>query len=337
MNGLLIGYGSIGRRHLANFHELGVRDWAVVHTGKGTLPFEPPCPVRRYSNLDEALEREHPGFAVIANPTSLHVSTAIACLNAGYHTLVEKPLSHSLDGLKELAEAATGEQRSLVGFQFRFHPALRRIQQLVTGGKLGAPLHARVVWGEYLPSWHPWEDWRSGYAARAELGGGAHHTLSHPLDYLQMLFGPPAQVSASLTTNGPLGMQVAEGADVLLRFPSDVTAEVHLDYWSRPTRHRLELVFTEGSVEWDYLTGAFRTWSAADETWLEESLPGVADRNELFRTEAGHFLDVIRGDAQPVCPLEDGIALVRLCSAIERSASAGAAVTVQPLTDRPLQ
>ena len=173
MKGLLVGYGSIGRRHLANLHALGVEEWAVVHTGMGTLPFEPPCPVTTYPDVLEALGHEEPTFAVIANPTNLHVPAALACLQAGCHLLIEKPVSGSLDGLDALTSlAATSERQVLVGFQFRFHPALRRIRELLRGGAVGAALHARVVWGEHLPSWHPWEDWRGSYAARLDLGGG---------------------------------------------------------------------------------------------------------------------------------------------------------------------
>ncbi len=107
MTGLLVGYGSIGRRHLTNLHSLGVTDWAVVHTGQGTLPLEPPCPARIYSDLPEALEKEAPSFAVIANPTSLHIDAALACVNAGCGLLMEKPISHSLEGVDELEAATT--------------------------------------------------------------------------------------------------------------------------------------------------------------------------------------------------------------------------------------
>src|SRR5271170_5481138 len=107
MTGLLVGYGSIGRRHLTNLHSLGVTDWAVVHTAQGTLPLELPCPARIYSDLPKALEKEVPSFAVIANPTSLHIQAAIACTNAGCDLLIEKPISHSFEGLDELAAVTT--------------------------------------------------------------------------------------------------------------------------------------------------------------------------------------------------------------------------------------
>ena len=219
MRGLLVGYGSIGRRHLTNLHSLGVTDWAVVHTGQGTLPLELPCPARIYSDLPEALEKEVPSFAVIANPTSLHVHAALACTNAGCGLLIEKPISHSLEGVDELAALATAlGTKTLVGFQFRFHPALIRIRDLLRSGSIGAPLHARVIWAEHLPSWHPWEDWRKSYAARAELGGGVHHTICHPFDYLRMIFGDPVALFATLTRGGPLELPVPEAADVVLCF-----------------------------------------------------------------------------------------------------------------------
>ena len=221
---------------------------------------------------------------------------AAACLDAGCHVLLEKPVSHSVDGLDRLAEAelsSSGEV--LVGFQFRFHPALQRMRELLERNAIGRPLHAEVFWGEYLPSWHPWEDWRRSYAAVRELGGGVHHTICHPFDYLRWLFGDAQVVHAALTTNGPLGLDVAEAADVLLRFRSDVTAHVRLDYWSRPQAHHVEIICTEGTIAWDFMTGELRVWSTATGTWVTTELPSVESRNELFVDEARHFLEVVNG------------------------------------------
>jgi predicted dehydrogenase len=322
MKGLLVGYGSIGRRHLTNLHQLGVRDWAVVHTGLGSLPLEPPCPVTLYPSVAAAFDDAKPDFAVIANPSNLHLETALTCVEAGCDFLIEKPVSHNMDGLDELAAAAKSSGvNALVGFQFRFHPALRRIEELLRDRTIGDPLHIRVVWGEYLPSWQPGADWRRSYAARPELGGGVHHTISHPLDYLRMLFGDPLGVAARLGVDGPLGLEVAESADVMMSYPSGATAEVHLDYWSRPTRHNLEIVGSDGTIQWDYINGQFRVWEAAASQWRPEYYPGLADRNDMFVAEARHFLGVVGEQATPVCSLEDGISIAELCAAIERSAT----------------
>lgn len=330
MRALLVGYGSIGRRHLNNFHDLGVDDWAIVHTGKGTLPLEPPCPVRTYADLGDALERESPTFAVVANPTSLHVDTALACIDAGCHLFLEKPVSHSTDRLDALASAASDAGvQVLVAYHFRYHPALARIRELVHEGSLGAPLHARAIWGEYLPSWHPWEDWRTSHAARRELGGGVLH-ISHPIDSLRMLFGDAVVVGASFRAQGPLGLDVAESADLLLRFASGVDAALHLDYWTRPTANRLEVSFAEGTVSWDYISGELRSWTTAHGEWESQWLPGVESRNDLFVAESRHFLDVVDGRATPACTLGDGIAVVRIAEAAEEMAGRAGAQDGSP-------
>lgn len=322
MRGLLVGYGSIGRRHLTNFQDLGVHDWVLVHTGRGTLAVDSPPGARIYDDLGEALRDEAPAFAVIANPTSAHVASATACLDAGSHVLLEKPVSHSVDGLDRLLEAARSRSAEvLVGFQFRFHPAVQRVRELVAGQTVGRALHAEVFWGEHLPSWHPWEDWRKGYAATRELGGGVHHTICHPFDYLRWWFGDAHVARATLTTHGPLELDVAEAADVLLRFDPDVTAHVRLDYWSRPQAHHVEITCTEGTIAWDFMTGELRVWSTATGAWETTNLASVESRNDLFLAEASHFLDVASSRAQPICTLDDGVAVVSLCAAIERAAA----------------
>jgi predicted dehydrogenase len=136
-----------------------------------------------------------------------------------------------------------------------------------------------------------------------------------------MLFGAPAGVDALLRVNGPLGLDVAESAEILLRYDSGVAVQVHLDYWSRPTVHRVEIVCEAGTIRWDYVAGRFGVWSADRPQWQAESYPGVDRRDELFRSEAAHFLQVVEGWAEAACTLADGIAAVRVCAAIERAAS----------------
>ena len=71
------------------------------------------------------------------------------------------------------------DKQALVGFQFRFHPGLQQVKRLLEEGAIGRPFSVRAHWGEYLPGWHPWEDYRQGYSARPDLGGGVVLTLCH--------------------------------------------------------------------------------------------------------------------------------------------------------------
>ena len=167
---LIAGLGSIGRRHFRNLIALGETDLVLLRTRKATLPDDELAGYPVETDIHEALQIHNPDAVVVANPTSLHLDVAIPAAEAGCHILLEKPVSHSLDGLGTLRKAAEKSgSKILVGFQFRYHPALNKARELIQNGALGKVLTVHAHWGEYLPNWHPWEDYRQSYAARADL------------------------------------------------------------------------------------------------------------------------------------------------------------------------
>ena len=175
------------------------------------------------------------------------------------------------------------------------------------------PPELRAHWGEYLPGWHPWEDYRQGYSARADLGGGVALTLCHPLDYLRWLCGEVEAVWAFTGKLGELELEVEDTAEIGLRFCSGVIGSVHLDYNQRPADHHLEIIGSEGTMRWENTDGSltltsFPSGAAEQRTYtIPEVEPGRSfERNDLFRAEMQHFLNVIAGREQPLCSLEDG-------------------------------
>ncbi|HEY7575693.1 MAG TPA: Gfo/Idh/MocA family oxidoreductase, partial [Thermoanaerobaculia bacterium] len=144
MRVLICGLGSIGRRHLRQMRELGASRVDAYRTGRATLADAgQPWPDRVFENLEEALA-QNPDVVVVSNPTSLHVETALAAVRAGAHVLVEKPLSHRLEGVESLATEARARERVVsVGCNLRFHPILRRLRELISAGTLGPPTLAR--------------------------------------------------------------------------------------------------------------------------------------------------------------------------------------------------
>ena len=107
--------------------------------------------------------------------------------------------------------------RFQMGFQFRFHPGLLRCRELIDAGRIGKPLSFRAEWGEYLPGWHPWEDYRKSYSARKDLGGGVLLTLSHPLDYIRWFFGDPEWIWAMNGKISDLELDVDDIAEIGMR------------------------------------------------------------------------------------------------------------------------
>jgi len=319
-NILIAGLGSIGRRHLRNLRLLGHKDLVLYRTGHSTLPDDDQVNMLIENDLAAALD-QRPQATVIANPTALHLPVALAAARAGCHLFIEKPVSHAMEGLDQLAAIVRSQKlRVLVGFQFRFHPGLCVIKRLIDDGAIGPIVCAHSHWGEYLPDWHPGEDYQQSYSARAELGGGVLLTLCHPFDYLRWLLGEVRSVTAVTGQLSGLNLDVEDTADIVLQFESGAIGSVHLDYIQRPASHWLQITGQTGTIHWDNMDGVVRCYRVDHKE--EDIIPPPADfeRNTMFMTEMRHFLDCIAGRAEPAITLDDGIQALRIALAAKRSA-----------------
>jgi len=316
---LIVGLGSIGRRHLRNLRALGQQDILLYRTHRATLPDEDLEGLPVFTDLAQALA-EKPQGVVIANPTAAHLGTALPAARAGANLLIEKPVSHTLEGLDELREAlALNHARAMVGFHFRYHPVLAEVRQILTEGSLGWTLSGRAHWGEYLPGWHPWEDYRASYAARMDLGGGVTNTLSHPFDYLRWMLGEVVYVSAALGKLSDLELDVEDNTDALLEFANGARVSVHLDYYQQPASHTLDLSCERGRILWDNADGSARVLPADDLNSRQIIPPSGFERNEMFLAEMADFIRLCRGEQFEYCSLEDGIRVQQIVSAIRQS------------------
>jgi predicted dehydrogenase len=331
MKFLTAGLGSIGRRHFRNLIALGEKDIVLLRTRKATLPDDELAGFQVETDIQEALRKHKPDAVIVANPTSLHLDIAIPAAEAGCHILLEKPVSNSLERLDILQQAAQKSgSKILVGFQFRYHPTLNKARELIQAGALGKILTVHAHWGEYLPQWHPWEDYRQSYAARADLGGGAIVTLTHPLDYLRFIVG---EVESLWSFNGhisPLDVDVEDVAEIGLKFKNGAIGGVHLNYVQRPPVHKLEIVGTNGTLRWDNADGRlhfhrmpepFGSYADVATTAVIESFspPAAFDRNQLFVAQTRHFMEIARNQKEPLCTLADGIMALRLALAAKES------------------
>ena len=334
MKYLIAGLGSVGRRHMRNLIALGEKDIVLYRTRKATMPDDELAGYPVETDLREALRKHKPDAVIVANPTSLHLETAIPAAEAGCHILLEKPISGSTNGLDQL-EAAVKKSGSkvLVAFQFRFHPGLMRAKQLIANGEIGRIISAHVHFGEYLPAWHPWEDYRQGYAARSDLGGGVVLTQCHSLDYLPWLVGNVKSVWGFTGTLSDLEVDVEDTAEIGLRFESGALGNLHLDFNQQPPAHRFEIIGTKGTIKWDLSDGATRIYRASAESlaistgrdikaggeWEAYPLPEGWERNVMFLDQMKHFVDVVNGNIEPTCPLDAGVRVQRLVEAIHIS------------------
>ncbi len=257
---LVVGAGSIGRRHMANLRGLGVRKLAATDTDAARLQTViDELGARGFADLDEALRIFQPNVVFICTPPAFHIDQAWSALRSGADIFVEKPLSHLLDGVAAFkAEADKLGRVVQVGYNLRFNPGIQTLRRLVDEGVAGRILWARAEVAQYLPDWRPWQDYRQSYTARHELGGGVILDASHEIDYMLWLLGPPRELTCMAGQVSGLDLNVEDCATILLRLRSGAQADIHMDFAQRTSSRSCVVAGDRARLEWEHAKNQVR-------------------------------------------------------------------------------
>lgn len=295
---LIVGCGSIGRRHamnLAPMAELAVVDARpelaqAVAAEYGAASF---------ASVDAALESFAPRAVVVATPNDLHLPVARRAIEAGCDVLVEKPISHSPDGVEEFLDRAEALDRKVfVVCNMRFHPAVRAIRDAMA--EIGAPRFARAWYGNYLPDMRPGADYRQLYCARRATGGGVILDAIHEIDYLMWLLGDVEAITCAADRLSDMDIDVEDYAVVALRHAGRRVSEIHLDYLQRYKQRGCELVGQNGTVTWRSLGKRperceVRLYTATSGVWRDLMVTDDLDNNRPYVDMMRAFLDALDG------------------------------------------
>ena len=320
---LVVGCGSIGRRHARNLKSLGVEQLGFCDTSVETLQqCHEELPGETFSDYGEALKKFGPDVVLICTPPVFHVQEALAALRTRAHVFIEKPLSHESSGIQALiAEARRRDRNVQIGYNMRFHPGLQILKDLIDSGKIGSVLWLSAEVGQYLPDWRPWQNYRESYSARHELGGGIILDGSHELDYICWLLGRPTEVTCRAEHLSSLDVDVEDSAWIYLSFPERRRAELHLDFVQRAYTRTCKVVGETGTALWDFSVQEVRWFSAEQGTW--NSIPYVFEANDMYVAEMVHFLESLGSRTGPMIDLEQGRDVIRVVEAAKRSSEEG--------------
>lgn len=323
---LVIGGGSIGKRHVRNLLSLGEKDITVVEVnGDRAMEIEKEFGIRTITDhVEEIWRRENEGrpftVALICSPTADHIRHAIYCAKQGMHLFIEKPLSNEYDEkIGELLKLVVDRQLiTIVGSNWKFYPSFQKMKELIDGGAIGKILSARCQFGSYLPDWHPWEDHHRGYSANKALGGGVLLD-SHEFDYLTWFLGDVEKLVCFADRVGNVTVDSEDVAETILQFKNGAIGEIHLDYLQRFYQRNFEFFGEEGTMIWDVNLKKVIVKTKAKGT-EEYPLPEAYDVNTMYVEEMKHFLDCIDTRQETIAPVAFGAHVLRLICAAKESA-----------------
>jgi predicted dehydrogenase len=148
--------------------------------------------------------------------------------------------------------------------------------------------------------------------------------LSHELDALCWLLGPPRRLSAIAAHASSLEIDTEDVAEMALEFESGAVASVHVDYVRRPARRSIELVGEQGVLRWDYQRNVIEHYAPSTRQWQIEEGDPAFERNHMYVDELRHFVACVRNATErPLIDGPQGAAILALALAALRSSSEG--------------
>lgn len=310
MKALVVGCGSIGRRHienLARFSEIG--EILVLSRRRDCLKGLKTGRTR--IDLIEDIDRADAKMALICNETADHLSAALPLARRGVHLFIEKPISHSSAGVRELEGWARRRKITVfVAYNMRFLGAMKFLRHRLKNNRLGRLMSARIEVGQYLPHWRPRRDWRQSYSVDRARGGGVSLDLSHELDYMRCLFGDPMEQSVLKFQTGRLRLKAEDTFEGVYRYPGGFLCSVHLDCLQNPPRRTVRIAGEKGFVECDFLAKRITIGNAHKRTVITDR--ALFDFGKSYVDELRHFIRCVQGRQRPLIGIRDGVRALEL-------------------------
>lgn len=330
MKFLVVGCGSIGKRHIRNLISLNHEVIGFDISSEAREEAGKKISIPTFSDFDAALE-EKLNAVFICNPNSEHIPSAIKVAQKGLHLFIEKPLSHDLNGVDKFIEIAKEKRLvTFIGFNMRFNASLIKIKKLLDEEKIGKIISSRVHFGSYLPYRHPSRDYRGDYGAKKSLGGGVILDAIHQIDYIQWFLGEVEEVFCYSGKMSNFEIDVEDNAEILLKFKSGAVASLHLDYIQRPYQNKCELIGENGTIQWEislqydvqnniYSSRSEKIKHYNIKTGKWQIIKGDDTPDDAYIREIEYFINCIKRKEKPIVDGEYGKRVLEVALAAKKS------------------
>lgn len=304
---LVVGAGSIGKRHLKNLKTLGVKHIGIV---------DPVLGLPSYS-LKEAL-KEKWDAVFICSPSSTHMKIALEVAKHKIPMFIEKPLSHNLQGISLLKKATQNIKPIMIGYNIDFHPQFKKIQAILKKKILGKIWGVRGEFGYYLPDWRPGTDYAKSYSAKKALGGGILLDDIHEINLIYNLFGHIKNTFGLIKKQSDLKIDTEDYAEIILQFQNGIIGQIHMDYLQRDYSRHLKIIGENGTLIWDLANAKLDLFLTSNKQWKTIDKIAKFDWNETYLTEVKEFLKCIKLKKNPESDLVRGIETLKIALSIKK-------------------
>ena len=324
---LIVGLGSMGKRRIRNLYACGERD--IV--GFDIRPDRNEEARTKYGIkvIDDFRDISPKDFDVMIISTSplAHGDYIRFALKNKKHFFVEHPIND--DGYKDIFENRNSAIVKAPSCTFRFYTPIKMMKNILDEGAIGRILAFQYHARQYLPDWHPWEDYRDVYFSKKETGA-CREMLPFELIWLSWLVQSTiTEVSGSLSKISDLEMDADDIVFANLKYKSGVLGDVIIDVISRVPFRALRILGTEGVIHWERSDSIIKVFNVQSGKNKDIIVPkghpekGYINEEEMYCDEIRAFLDAIRGKKEYPHTFADNHHFLKVLFALEKSRQAG--------------
>jgi len=321
---LQVGLGSMGKRRIRNLiaNNISVDNIRGFDTDKQKVnEVKKIYGVDSYNNFQKAIENFSPDVFIISTPPNKHKEYFLYAAKNKKHFFVE--VGTSGDGYKELMMLLDNSFVAAPSCTFQYHPAVKKIKNIVDSKKIGKVLAYNYHLGQYLPDWHPWEDYRQVYFSKKETGA-CREMFPYELKWLNMIVNSEVKlVKGIIRKISDLDMTADDFYSAIVEYKNKVIGNLVIDVISRTPKRTLRLIGTEGILEWEWLDDLIKVYSSKNKEWINialtrgEQQDGYVATEDMYHEEIKDFLDTIRENKNFHYTFQDDLKVLKVLESLE--------------------
>jgi predicted dehydrogenase len=324
---LQIGLGSMGKRRIRNLLANGIKKDQIFGfdlVAEKRKEAEEKYGIKVYDNFEKAVAEIKPDVYIISTPPDKHHQYFLAAASVKKHFFVEVTIVDT--GYDKLYKLLDDSFVAAPSCTFRYFPAIKKIKEEVKRGTIGRILSFQYHLGQYLPDWHPWEDYKKVYYAQKETGG-CREMFPYELIWLTDIIGAKVKKVGGVTAKvSDLEMTADDVYFAVLEFDNKVIGNIAIDLLARTPLRTLRLVGTEGVLDWEWLKYEIRIYQAKTKKWetlkLEKgkSEKGYVATEDMYQEEIKIFLEAIEGKVKYPYTFVENQQVLKTLQALEKGA-----------------
>jgi len=331
MKFLIVGLGSMGKRRIRNLKQLDQTeiigfDMNVERCNEAREKYG----ISIFTNIEDALEQS-PNAMIVSTPPDLHMKYAKVALENNIHFFTEASVTN--DDMDEIInKLKTSKVIGMPSCTMRYHPMVLKLNEIIQSNELGRVLAFTHHSGQYLPDWHPWEDYRDFYVSKRNTGA-CREIVPFELVWIIDTFGEIKNVMGDITKVSSLDVDIDDIYNIILEFQNKIRGVLTVDVIARNPIRYLKVMLENGIIEADWYKKIIK-WSTPENGWNKSGISdGTAEKGyihgeRMYENEMVDFIEYIKGKKSISYTFEDDKKVLRILEAIEKSNDNGTRETI---------